>query len=316
IDVINSKGEHLFEIESFEQWLLENSFTPKPSVIKLDDLPTDAIKNEVRGVEETNKIYVYDGTEWIDFASLSFDELTLLNESLHDKINEVNAIKSVLDTKVDEVNTLIEDSNYWQKHKLTKDNGEAERLSGFDFDTEVDALSGSKFFYVTSSKNGPLGVSTSGFVEVLKRVDDSAGVPQFKVLYTPYNSEKVFMRLKYLEWRPWVEITNLSEDTGWIPFTLNAGIIDKVAFQASGENGYQSSYRTIKNGEEVKRLLRLNVDNITNNQVLGYLPQGFVLNSQTLYIRTKWSEVGIITVRPSGEVQFHRAESSRERSDE
>lgn len=299
IDVINSKGEHLFEIESFDQWLSENSFTPKPSVIKLDDLPTDALKNEVRGVEETNKIYVYDGTEWIDFASLSFDELTLLNDSLHDKINEVNAIKSALDTKVDEVNTLIEDSNYWQKHKMTQDNGELEVYVGFDFNTEVEAISGTKTFYVATSVNQPYGVSYNGYVDVQRRTDE-----HIMVTYTPYNSERIFVRLKTKSgWQEWKEITSSKTDTGWIEFDFTIGNTN-TAYGGS-QNGFKTAHRTVVDGDTVTRYVRLNGSGVKSGDLIAKLPSGFVEHSQVFFIRTPLRYVANVTFNPSGDVRFY-----------
>lgn len=303
IDVINSKGEHLFEIESFNQWLSENSFAPKPSVIKLDDLPTDALKNEVRGVEETNKIYVYDGTEWIDFASLSFDELTLLNDSLHDKINEVNAIKSALDTKVDEVNTLIEDSNYWQKHKMTQDNGELEVYVGFDFNTEVESLSGSKSFYVSKSHNGPVGVSRNGFTTVDKRIDNTTNSDQYSVIFIPYNSEKIYMRLKTPSgWRDWKEITGSIEDTGWVEMDFEVGYTNTA--YSGNQNGFKTAYRIIKNGDNVKKMVRINGSGVDNLDAFLKLPTGFVTHSQVFFIRTRLNYLANVVFDPSGNVRF------------
>ena len=187
IDILNSKGEALIEDSVIQQWMADNTFEPKGAVDTIAELPIDAQKRDVIGVKENNTIYVYDGTEWIVLGSLSFDELHQLETRMTTAMQELDAIRN--------------DTNNWQKHKLTNDDGTSPVYKLFDFNTEVETV-GSEFFYVTSSVNHPPNVSDNGFVQVFKGRADH----QILVLYTPYNSERMFMRLKYHSWGEWSEV--------------------------------------------------------------------------------------------------------------
>ena len=317
-NIIYSNGEPLFDSESFESWLVENSFTPKSAVKKVTDLPNDAEKNEVRGVEETNKIYVYDGIEWIAFASLSFDALNQLNSELYDTLGIVNDMKNTLDTKTKEVeqinddfDSIVKNTNYWQKHKLTKDDGEVETFLDFDFNTEVESLSGSKSFYVSKSHNGPAGVSRNGFTTVDKRIDNATNSDQYSVIFIPYNSEKIYMRLKTPSgWRDWKEITGSIEDTGWVEVDFEVGYTNTA--YGGTQNGFKTAYRIVRQGDNIQKMVRINGSNINNGDSFLKLPTGFVRHAQVFYIRTPLKFLANIVFDPSGNVRFYLQNSNKD----
>ena len=289
IDILNSKGEALIEDSVIQQWMADNTFEPKGAIDTIAELPIDAQKRDVIGVKENNTIYVYDGTEWIVLGSLSFDELHQLETRMTTAMQELDAIRN--------------DTNNWQKHKLTNDDGTLMTYSNFDFNTEVESVK-TKDFYVTTSVNHPPNVSYDGFVQVRHR----NGGNQIQVTYTPYNSNQIFMRLKNDTWGEWVEVGPLISDTGWIEFDLINGAEQNTAFMAPGDGGFKCSYRTITNGTHVKKLVRLNGRNVTSGQTIGKLPDGFVGVAQSQYIRTplgRTSSGGLITIRPDGNIKFY-----------
>lgn len=85
------KGKTAYEVavdNGFEgsesEWVasLKNNLTPKEPVGTFNDLPSDAKKNEIRLVQDENKQYVFDGTNWVEFGAVNLDGLHVVEENL------------------------------------------------------------------------------------------------------------------------------------------------------------------------------------------------------------------------------------------
>lgn len=257
-----------------------------------------------------------------DVNTAKTSAISTMDSKTSEKVSEVesmsNDVIKHVDDKLNEFNTGIEENGFvqpddlnnklneltWQKYKFVNDDGRTFYMTGKDWNnTEfLDSLLPGHY-YITVSTNSPEGVSYNGFITVFHR--DNAFSKMIE--YRPYNSPRRFIKYFNKTWSSWME-AGLPVDTGWIPFQLINGALSNTAYKSTGDGGFDCAYRTITNGSETKRLLRLNGSNLTQGQVVGQLPSNFCKNAQTFPIRvptsTEWFGAYIV-IRPNGEVRFY-----------
>ncbi len=244
--------------------------------------------------------------------------ISTVNSKVDESVNTVNNTStdaiSHVDAKITEFNSTIEQNGFvqptdldnelneleWQKYKLTNDDGSVMSMPvGTDMN-KLDAGLYESSGFINDPLNDP------GFYEVI--VTESKN--DRKVIYATHSySNRMFVKTFHsggLE-RNWKELTTSTSDTGWIPFQLINGALSNTAYKGADDGGFDCAYRTITNGSETKKMLRLNGSNLTHNSVVAQLPTNFCKNAQSFAIRvptgTTWFG-GFIVIRPSGEVRF------------
>ena len=254
-----------------------------------------------------------------EITSISNNAKTSVAETADGVIKNINNVSNDatehINGKVDEFNGLLETEGFltpeglgnqldeleWQKYKFVEDSGVLQSVS---LANDLEALHSLKTGlhyrtavpidnYELSSKNGFLTVIETNVVK--------------HILFRPYNSRRQFLKRFYNSWNDWEEVGNNQSDTGWVTFDLINGAKSNTAYKGGTDNGFDCAYRTITNGSETKRLLRLNGSNLTHNSVIAQLPSNFCKNAQSFAIRvptgTTWFGAFIV-IRPSGEVRF------------
>ncbi|MEX5936911.1 BppU family phage baseplate upper protein [Mammaliicoccus sciuri] len=247
--------------------------------------------------------------------------ISTMNNKASEKVSEVenisNDVIKHVDDKLTEFNTGIEENSFiqptdlenklneleWQKYRLVQDNGQLQIISLADDVEKLHNLP-TGFYYTTTTPIVGIGAtSTAGFLEVLER---NGGILK-RITFRPYNSKQVWVKRFYNTWTDWERVDITQTDTGWIPFQLINGALSNTAYKNTGDGGFDCAYRTITNGSETKKLLRLNGSNLTHNSVIAQLPSNFCKNAQSFPIRvptgTTWFGAFIV-IRPSGEVRF------------
>ncbi len=238
-----------------------------------------------------------------------------VEESVSNVENVSNDVIKHVDDKLNEFNTGIAENSFlqptdldnklnelaWQKYKLTNDDGAHSML---DLNNNSDLLHGLNIGYYYTNNTPINGASSkSGFLEV---VQQSPKTVKF-LTYRPYNSKQIWLKRFYNTWSDWERVDITQTDTGWIPFQLINGALSNTAYKGIDDRGFDCAYRTITNGSETKKLLRLNGSNLTHNSVIAQLPSNFCKNAQSFPIRvstgTTWFGAFIV-IRPSGEVRF------------
>src|SRR5699024_7811417 len=142
-----------------------------------------------------------------DRTTQAIEEITtLVNTSTQEIANLKDNTITELDDKAIQIKNDIDalnefDTSNWQKYHMTDSNGTIDILKSFDFNIDADST-GSKSFYVTTSANGPKGVSNNGFVTLLDRTLNNK-----KITYQPYNDNRIFIRTKNSTWGDWKEIS-------------------------------------------------------------------------------------------------------------
>lgn len=256
-----------------------------------------------QGVEEITNLVNNSKTALQNTADTSIDSITA----------KTTDASSYVDTKITEFNNTIDSNGFvtpeqltasndalnWQKYKLTEADGTLLLVS---IGSDVEYMRGLApgIYYATSV---PItgATSTAGFLTV-----DQRSTLVKRITFRPYNSVQVFIQRYYNAWSDWERVNIDQTDTGWVPFQLINGASSNTAYKATGDNGFDCSYRTTVNGAITTRRVRLNGTNITHGQTIANLPSNFCKNAQTFPIRipTKYSG-GYVVIRPSGEVKFY-----------
>lgn len=260
-------------------------------------------------------------TSAIDDLETSKDNaLSTMNNTASEKVDEVenisnDAIKHI-DDKLNEFNQAITDNEFvkpellqqtianldWQRYKTTNADGQIKNVIGTNLsdNSVLDSLKPG-LFYSSSTEGQPSGASSRhGLVSVTEREDKGFK----KIIFMPYNSTQSFQKYKLTEWTNWQQI-GVTTDTGWIPFQLINGALSNTAYKETGDNGFDCTYKTITNGNDIKKVVRINGTNLSHNQVIAKLPANFAKNTQTFPVRVPaGAYTGYVVFRPSGEVTF------------
>ena len=264
-----------------------------------------------------------------DITTTSNNAKTSVNETADGVIKNINNVSNDatkhVDDKVNEFNGLLETEGFltpeelgnqlgeleWQKHKITEDDGTTPLISDFDFNNPEEILKYSAgTYYVRKANNhssnniiGNYGYLSINTTYALKNVATLTFIPIGTSLL---NTTSVYMCKKNGEWGDWIEVTNNQYDTGWVTFDLINGAKSNTAYKGEGDGGFDCAYRTITNGSEVTKKLRINSTNLTPNQVIAQLPKNFAKNAQAFPVRVPNSSAGgYVVIRPSGRVNFY-----------
>lgn len=255
-----------------------------------------------------------------DINTTANNAKTSVQDTASTSINAINATTTEatehVDTKVTEFNQTVADNGFlspqildeelenleWQKYKLTDSRGHQIQVYDIDFDT-IDETLPPGFYWVSGGTNRPVNIN--GFLTVRQGTGSNSYI---KVTYEPFNSNDIYIRTKNSAegWSEWKELTPKQTDTGWIPFNLINGAKTNTAYKNEGDGGFDCAYRTITNGSEVTKKLRINGTNLTPSQVIAQLPSNFAKNAQAFPVRVPNSSAGgYVVIRPSGRVNFY-----------
>ena len=264
-----------------------------------------------------------------EITTTSNNAKTSVNETADGVIKNINNVSDDVtkhvDDKLIEFNGLLETGGFltpeelgnqlgeleWQKHKITEDDGTTPLIPDFDFNNPEEILKYSAgTYYVRKANNhssnniiGNYGYLSINTTYANKNVATLTFIPIGTSLL---NTTSVYMCKKNGEWGDWIEVTNNQYDTGWITFDLINGAKSNTAYKGEGDGGFDCAYRTITNGSEVTKKLRVNGTNLTPNQIIAQLPSNFAKNAQAFPVRVPNSSAGgYVVIRPSGRVNFY-----------
>ena len=234
-----------------------------------------------------------------DIQSIVDEYTTKLNDETNDKINEVNEASDKVLESIKQNNLVTsEQTDNWQKYKLTNDSGMRIVKS------EVDAVDLSTGYYlIYKMKNDPDGKSDDlRYVNV----DITEGPDETKqILATISSTGKTYKKNihKGID-SGWKDLMLENLDTGWLPLTL------KNSYKKSTIPDFAPSYRVIDNGSYKQVYVRLGVENLTNGKnVVATIPPEFVPNkiySSGVSTNAKIPPKVIIS---GGDIEFHTNEA-------
>ena len=231
-----------------------------------------------------------------DIQSIVDEYTTKLNDETEDKINQVNEESDKVLESIKQNNVVTtEETENWQKYKLTNDNGSSTHIDGINMEDVEEKITRPGYYWLSSVTNGPVNIN--GVLLAIHGASDSYK----KFIYTPHNSNRVFLKSKNGSvWTGWEEISNNQSDTGWLPIMIKNG------YNKSTIPDFEPSYRVIDYSTHKKVYVRLGVTNLkAGKNVVATIPPE--LNPYKIY------SLGVSTIAKippkavvaGGDIEFH-----------
>lgn len=222
---VHGKEDIVTEVE-FSFNIADSLINTIPAVDKLNEIRTfqefrESIMTTINEINEelaNGKDYVsqMESTKASGIKALNdrtaqvIEEITTLVGTFTQEITDLkdNTITE-LDDKANQIKIDIEslnqaNTNNWQKHKLTNEDGVIPIKSNIDFNKLDDFINKTSYFYAGSSINQPENVNANGYVAVYFRNNGYA-----KLYYSPYSSDEIFTkrRMGNNGWSEWKNLT-------------------------------------------------------------------------------------------------------------
>jgi len=222
---VHGKEDIVTEVE-FSFNIADSLINTIPAVDKLNEIRTfqefrESIMTTINEINEelaNGKDYVsqMESTKASGIKALNdrtaqvIEEITTLVGTFTQEITDLkdNTITE-LDDKANQIKIDIEslnqaNTNNWQKHKLTNEDGVIPIKSNIDFNKLDDFINKTSYFYAGSSINQPENVNANGYVSVYFRNNGYA-----KLYYSPYSSDEIFTkrRMGNNGWSEWKNLT-------------------------------------------------------------------------------------------------------------
>src|SRR5699024_7950407 len=265
-----------------------------------------------------------DATE--DITTTAKNAKTSVQDTATNAMNSVNSkadeATQHVDGKVAEFNQTVLDNGFlspemldeqfenldWQKYRFTNNDVTRKYLLKGSFDSVHDLSPG---LYETVAADDAEtqdlpAVASNAFIEIDVTANESGGRKQIYML-TNY-SKRLFLKTIHTNEvdKGWVEMTQSTSDSGWIPYNTINGVEKNVMYTDSSDKGFECAYRIIKQGDVITRKLRVNARKLTNGVTFAELPSAFSKNYQKFVVATPRNKTtGIIDVTPSGELKFN-----------
>ena len=238
-----------------------------------------------------------------DIQSIVDEYTTKLNDETEDKINQVNEESDKVLESIKQNNVVTtEETENWQKYKLTNDDGTRPYLTKGSFSSVHDLPTG-KFETVgaDNAEDQDLpSITSNAFIEIDVTENESGGRKQIYVL-TSY-SKRLFLKTLHTNGadKGWTELTNNQSDTGWLPITIKNG------YNKSTIPDFEPSYRVIDYGTYKKVYVRLGVTNLkAGKNVVATIPPE--LNPYKIYSlgASTIAKIPPKVVVAGGDIEFH-----------
>ena len=205
-----TKLNYIIEFDELKASLMQRVIAIEKAMANLEDYVVKVEQARDKGLAD---IEIARTNSLEDLNTLANTKLKEIDNKGDDYVDELTNIRNSVDDKVNQFNEDViaadyvksEQTNNWQKYKMTKENGDVVDLpTGLDL-SDLSVLNSLKpgNFYLPAPKNGP-GGSASAFLNVQSRNNGTIK----KLTYAPYNSDKVFVKRFYQNWSEWMDITH------------------------------------------------------------------------------------------------------------
>lgn len=240
-----------------------------------------------------------------EIQSIVDEYSTKLNDETKEKINEVNEASDKVLESIKQSNVVsTEETENWQKYRLTQDNGTIKYVPKGTI-TDIKTLEPGLYETVSDDDATNQDIPLNNTYVQIKVWEGGHGRKEIELTST-FNGTKYF-RLIHTDGEKdtgWKEISNNYSDTGWLPLRLKNG------YKKSSTPDFEPSYRVIDNGDFKQVYVRLGVENLTNGKnVVATIPPEFVPNkiySSGVSTNAKIPPKVIIS---GGDIEFHTNEA-------
>lgn len=165
------------------------------------------------------------------FIDTSTQEMTDLKDNT---ITELDDKAKQIKSDIESLNQANTDN--WQKHKLTNEDGTMPIKSNINFNKLDDFINKTSCFYAGSSINQPENVNANGYVTVYFRNNGYA-----KLYYSPYSSDEIFTkrRMGNNGWSEWKNITDKPSSSNELKSNLKREFLGELRESIYNlKNGY------------------------------------------------------------------------------
>ena len=237
----------------------------------------------------------------LDIQSSVDEYSTKLNDETQEKINEVNEASDKVLESIKQNNVVTtEETENWQKYKLTEDDGTIKYYSKGTIE-DVTQLPAGLYETVSDDDATDQGIPLDNSYVQIKVWEAGRGRKEIELTST-FNSEKYF-RLMHTDGdrdSGWKKVGNDQTDTGWLPLTIKNG------YKKSSTPDFEPSYRVIDNGDFKQVYVRLGVENLANEKnVVATIPSEFVPNKiYSLGVSTTYKTPPKVIIS-GGDIEFH-----------
>lgn len=237
----------------------------------------------------------------LDIQSIVDEYSTKLNDETQEKINEVNEASDKVLESIKQNNVVTtEETENWQKYKLTEDDGTIKYYSKGTIE-DVTQLPAGLYETVSDDDATDQGIPLDNSYVQIKVWEAGRGRKEIELTST-FNSEKYF-RLMHTDGdrdSGWKKVGNDQTDTGWLPLTIKNG------YKKSSTPDFEPSYRVIDNGDFKQVYVRLGVENLANEKnVVATIPPEFVPNKiYSLGVSTTYKTPPKVIIS-GGDIEFH-----------
>lgn len=271
-DLADSISTRLFQIE-------EDMAAMEDYVAAVNQATTD-------GLNALNNLV---NAKTVEYNDNHADKLALINTTVDGYVQDFLDQRSYIDTKYAEFQTAVSgsgvvkdtDTESWQKHKLTKDDGNANVITGLDMENIEEKITKAGIYWLSSVTNGPVDIN--GILLAIHGVSDSYK----KFIYAPHNSNRVFLKSRNSSvWSDWEEVAIQNSND---PFETVVGSQSKANVAENNAKVYTDSkynsrntviFEGAANGVGTVMNLSETLDNFIVLYVYGSYPGGdFVVTS-------------------------------------
>lgn len=237
----------------------------------------------------------------LDIQSIVDEYSTKLNDETQEKINEVNEASDKVLESIKQNNVVTtEETENWQKYKLTEDDGTIKYYSKGTIE-DVTQLPAGLYETVSDDDATDQGIPLDNSYVQIKVWEAGRGRKEIELTST-FNSEKYF-RLIHTDGdrdSGWKKVGNDQTDTGWLPLRIKNG------YKKSSIPDFEPSYRVIDNGNFKQVYIRLGVENLANEKnVVATIPSEFVPNKiYSLGVSTTYKTPPKVIIS-GGDIEFH-----------
>ncbi|MDK8646340.1 BppU family phage baseplate upper protein [Staphylococcus condimenti] len=297
--------QHIGNIETLVQEVNDTVDDGKKDITKISNDAISEINNIAQQGNDTVKQYANQAVT--DIQTIADKYAAKLNDETNDKINQVNEASDKVLASIKNNNVVTkEQTENWQKYKLTSANGERQWLGTLE--NSIETLPVGLYECTVpanaASVNAPKDVNNSAY---LAEIDVFQGVNGRKQIYLLQNfNEELWLKTIHTggQVRDWVRVNNIIRDSGWLPLTL------KNAYKTSTTPDFAPSYRVIDNGNYKQVYIRLGVEQIVNGKnVVATIPKEFAPNKiYSLGVSTN-SKIPPKVIISGGDIEFHTNEA-------
>ena len=283
-----------------EDYVSQMEATKASGMKALDDRTTQAV-NELNTISESSISSLNDL-----FTTISNDLTTKSEGALSDIDNAKQEVLSVIDSLVtqeeleNKIQSALSDKNY-QEYKLTDENGKRQRLGtlgeeGNQYTSVLEIPPGFYECVIPSDAfdvNAPQEPNGKSYYAEIDVYEGSSGRKQFRLIMNHLNNEyRATVHTDGIEsnaFKGWKKVQNEEEfnalfnDTGWIEWNTTNGATKRNSDDPF-EIGNEYRIRTV-NGVKIAHL-RIHVNNVTTQTVIGRVPQDITNKYQEFLVRT------------------------------